>query len=281
MREILNSVELMPIYCYPFSQVFLMGMLFSFVGWCSEVVYVGVTSEHKFVNRGFFYGPICPIYGLGGLVILLLPQQLYHTWIPLFFASMVLCSAVEYFGSWILEKMFHTLWWDYSHYKVNLKGRICLLNSVLFGIMGVLAIHFVFPVVMWLFSLVSSTVIRETAIGIFIVFSVDAVFTIKRLVDFNTTMEKLKEFGESLKDHYEAEEWFHSESLSAMMNSIKAKAESEKGKINQNLLEKIEKFNQKHHSTESLMNRFPTMKSTHYKESFAFTKGKIKNKIRK
>ena len=105
----------MAIYELPFRQAFLIFIMFSVVGWISEVLYVGIFHEHKFVNRGFLHGPLCPIYGFGGVVILLLPAALYSTWIPLFFASMILCTLVEYFVSWIMEKTFHARWWDYSH----------------------------------------------------------------------------------------------------------------------------------------------------------------------
>ena len=113
----------MPIYELPYKAAFLIFIMFSMVGWISEVLYVGIFHEHKFVNRGFLYGPLCPVYGFGGVVILLLPPVLYETWIPLFLASMVLCTIVEYFVSWFMEKMFHARWWDYSHYKFNIKGR--------------------------------------------------------------------------------------------------------------------------------------------------------------
>lgn len=277
----MNLPDISPIYTLPFHQTFLMFLIFSFVGWCSEVVYVGILSEHKFVNRGFLHGPICPIYGFGGVVILLLPQQLYHTWLPLFLGSMILCTAVEYIASWILEKMFRTLWWDYSHYKFNLKGRVCLLNSVLFGIMGLLAIHFVIPFVMYFLNSFSDMIITNAAHILMIILIIDILVTIKRLVDFNTTMEKIKSFGDSLVDHYGHEEWFHGESISEMMESVKAYAAVEKDKVNQNILEKIEKLQtMRHANVESFLRRFPTLKSMHYKDSLNLIKHKIKNNLK-
>ena len=147
------------IYELPFWSAFLIFILFSFIGWISEVIYVGVTSAHKFVNRGFLHGPLCPVYGFGGVVILMLPPSLYATWIPLFFASMILCTIVEYFVSWLMEKLFHTRWWDYSHYKIQLNGRICLLNSILFGFLGVVVIHFVYPLMIDLLNSLGQKVI--------------------------------------------------------------------------------------------------------------------------
>lgn len=275
-----NIMEVLPIYELPFHTVFFMFIIFSFVGWCSEVVYVGILSEHKFVNRGFLHGPICPIYGCGGLVILFLPKFLYTTWLPLFFASMILCSIVEYFASWLLEKMFHTLWWDYSHYKINLKGRICLLNAVLFGIMGVLSIHFVIPYVMLLINSLGDVVITNISRALGVVFTVDLVITIKRLVDYNTTMARLKAFRESIRDHYENEEWFQGESLGEMLDAVKAKAHSESSKFTKGFLEKIEAVQQRHSNVESFIKRFPTLKSTQYKNEIEHIKSVLKQRHR-
>lgn len=271
-------MEVLPIYELPFHTVFFMFMVFSFVGWCSEVVYVGILTEHKFVNRGFLHGPICPIYGCGGLVILFLPKILYTTWIPLFIASMILCSAVEYFASWILEKMFHTLWWDYSHYKVHINGRICLLNAVLFGLMGVLAIHYVIPYVMLFVNFLGDQVISDISLGLGIVFTVDLVITVKRLVDFNVSLVKLKSFRENIKDHYENEEWFHGETLSEMIAVIKEKAVKESSKFNTSFLEKLESVQQRHRNVESFIKRFPTLKSTQYREEIAHIRERLNKK---
>lgn len=271
-------MEVLPIYELPFHTVFFMFMIFSFVGWCSEVIYVGILTEHKFVNRGFLHGPICPIYGCGGLVILFLPKFLYTTWTPLFIASLILCSVVEYFASWILEKMFHTLWWDYSHYKVNIKGRICLLNAVLFGIMGVLAIHFVIPYVMKLINFLGDSVITHISLSLGVIFAIDLMITIKRLVDFNVTMVRLKSFRENLHDHYGNEEWFHGESLSEMISVIKEKALKEKSKFNSGFMEKLDAVQEKHRNVESFIKRFPTLKSTQYKVEIEHFKEKLLSK---
>lgn len=274
-------MEVLPIYELPFHTVFFMFMVFSFVGWCSEVVYVGILTEHKFVNRGFLHGPICPIYGCGGLVILFLPKFLYTTWAPLFVASLILCSAVEYFASWMLEKMFHTLWWDYSHYKVNINGRICLLNAVLFGIMGVVAIHFVIPYVMLFINFLGDRIISHISLALGLVFTVDLIITVKRLVDFNVSLVHLKSMKENIKEKYKNEDWFHGETLSEMVAVIKEKAKFESTKFTSEFLERIENVHQHHKNVESFIKRFPTLKSTQYKEEIASIKDKIYKKYKK
>ena len=273
-------MNLLAIYELPFWSAFLIFILFSFIGWISEVIYVGITSAHKFVNRGFLYGPLCPVYGFGGVMILMLPPSLYKTWIPLFFASMILCTIVEYFVSWLMEKLFHTRWWDYSHYKIQLNGRICLLNSILFGFLGVAVIHFVYPLMIDLLNSLGQTLINISGMIILAVLSVDIFFTVRKLVDFANVMKKLKEFGETLNSHYGQEEWFKKGSFMEMINSVIERAENRTEEFSQKILEKIDKVQNLHlPSVEPFLKKFPSIKSTKYKEELNMIKEKFHQKI--
>lgn len=273
-------MNLLAVYELPFWSAFLIFILFSFIGWISEVIYVGVTSAHKFVNRGFLYGPLCPVYGFGGVMILMLPPSLYKTWIPLFFASMILCTIVEYFVSWLMEKLFHTRWWDYSHYKIQLNGRICLLNSILFGFLGVAVIHFVYPLMIDLLNSLGQTLINISGMIILAVLSVDIFFTVRKLVDFANVMKKLKEFGETLNSHYGQEEWFKKGSFMEMINSVIERAENRTEEFSQKILEKIDKVQNLHlPSVEPFLKKFPSIKSTKYKEELNMIKEKFHQKI--
>ena len=280
-------MELLPIYALPFKCAFLIFILFSFIGWCSEEIYVGVIIEHRLVNRGFLHGPLCPVYGFGGVVILMLPPFLYNTWVPLLLASMVLCTVVEYFVSWLMEKLFHTRWWDYSHYKIQLNGRVCLLNSVLFGFLGLGVIRFVYPYIIKLLDWMGGFVQQVTAECLAVILMADMFLTVRKLVDFTRTMEKMKAFTESLKDHYGQEEWFCGETITDMIASVKEHLAERKDNASQNILEKIEKLqNMRHTAAESFIRRFPTMQSVIYREELAHLKlkmlrQKIKNKIKR
>ena len=265
-------MQVLPVYMLPFRVVFLIFIIFSFVGWVSEVLYVGIFFEHKFVNRGFLHGPLCPIYGFGGLSILLLPAFLYDTWIPLFCASMVFGTIVEYVSSWILEKLFHTRWWDYSHYKFNIKGRVCLLNSLLFGALGVVIIHFIQPHVMKLLSFFSDLVLNISADVIAVALTVDLLITVRRLVDFSVSMAKIQAIGENLRDRFGKEAWFHGESLSEVFASVRAHTAEKKDEINTALLKKLELLQPKIKNIESFIHRFPTLKSINYHEELMMLK---------
>lgn len=241
-------MNVLPVYSLPFRTTFLIFIIFSFVGWISEVLYVGIFFEHRFVNRGFLHGPLCPIYGFGGLSILLLPRQLYSTWFLLFCASMLFGTFVEYLSSWILEKLFHTRWWDYSRYKFNIHGRVCLLNSLLFGLLGLLIIHFVQPFVMKFLGLFSPLVLKISADIIALALSVDLLITVHKLVDFSITLERVR----SLRKKY--------------------------GSI---FFKRFSRFSSRLKNIDSFIHRFPTLKSINYREEVEMFKERVKARISK
>ena len=187
------------------SYIFMMFLAYSFIGWVWETSFCSLRHRH-FINRGFLRGPLCPVYGVGGMLIMYLLQPWAHTWIPLFFASMVIVSVVEYFTSWILEVLFHTRWWDYSKEKFNLHGRIFLGGAICFGVMGTLIAHFLHP---WLESKIFSIPLQTARLVAWILFAilmVDLITTLHGLVNFTLYQTRLKEFAEFVEGRFN-EEW--------------------------------------------------------------------------
>ena len=108
------------------------------------------------------------------------------------------------------------------------------------------------------------------------------VATIRKLVDFSATVEKIKTFGDSLRDHYGNEVWFRGENFAEMLASVKEQAASNKDKISQSVLETIEHFQTaRNKAAESFMAHFPTMKSIQYKDELEHLKSKIRAKLKK
>ncbi len=124
--------------------IFLYFIIYSFLGWVCECIYCSIP-EKKFINRGFLMGPYCPIYGCGALLVLYLLHPFASNIILLFLAGVVVTSILEYITSWIMEVIFHTKWWDYSTYRFNLHGRVCLRNSILFGILSIVVYCCIHP----------------------------------------------------------------------------------------------------------------------------------------
>lgn len=126
--------------------VILYFIIYSFLGWCCETVYCSILQK-KFVNRGFLYGPLCPIYGCGALLVLYLLRDVRASILPLFLSGMVVTTILEYLTSVLLEKLFHMKWWDYSVMPFNINGRVCLLNSCEFGALSVFVVMVLHPAV--------------------------------------------------------------------------------------------------------------------------------------
>ena len=127
----------------------LLFFAYSLLGWCIEVT-LKYIQFHRFINRGFLTGPICPIYGSGAALITLIVgglSRLESGYGTTFALSFLICGAVEYLTSYCMEKRFHARWWDYSQKPMNLNGRVWIGNLVLFGLGGVAIIHIITPLV--------------------------------------------------------------------------------------------------------------------------------------
>jgi len=122
-------------------------LIYSFVGWSCEVIYAALCLG-KFVNRGFLFGPVCPIYGFGVLTAVIALSPFEDNLIILFAGSVIFTSTLEFITGFILEKFFHQKWWDYSDTPFNIKGYICLKFSILWGLACTFVIRLVHPSIM-------------------------------------------------------------------------------------------------------------------------------------
>ncbi len=128
-----------------FKNLFFLFMFYSFLGWVVEVIKISFASK-KFINRGFLIGPFCPIYGIGCVAITVLLKNSVNDFSELFLKSIFICSILEYFTSYIMEKIFKYRWWDYSKRKFNINGRICLETMIPFGLGACFIVYFVNPI---------------------------------------------------------------------------------------------------------------------------------------
>ena len=138
------------------SKYFLYFIIYSFLGWLMEVL-CSLVEQKKFVNRGFLIGPICPIYGYGVLAIIFLIGKDTSDILGVFLKAILICSLLEYFTSYFMEKIFKARWWDYSKRKFNINGRICLETMLPFGILGCAVVYLLHPLVVRFINIFSST----------------------------------------------------------------------------------------------------------------------------
>lgn len=118
--------------------------LFAFLGWLMETLYAVFTLGH-FVKRGFLYGPICPIYGFGALLLILFLGKYKRNNLKLFVYAAVVFSVFEYIVSYCLDALFSMYWWDYTNEFFNLNGRISIFYSFAWGIIAIVFINHIYP----------------------------------------------------------------------------------------------------------------------------------------
>ena len=169
-------------------------IIYAFLGWCSEVAFAAV-NKGKFVNRGFLNGPVCPIYGVGMLIVVLCLWSLRDRPLLLFLGSALLTTALEFVTGFVLERFFHDKWWDYSDMPFNIKGYVCLKFTVLWG----LAASFIIGAVhRFVYMLIVKT---PFVLGVILL----AVFSAAFIADFIVTLTALVKLPKKLKAMAEAE----------------------------------------------------------------------------
>lgn len=181
------------IFLIQFGTVFLWFLIYSLIGWIYESILCSITQK-KIVNRGFLAGPLCPVYGFGALIIIvLLGGQAGGSILMLFLSSAVLTCVLEYITSYLLEKLFHAKWWDYSHYRFNLNGRISLLGAVVFGVLSVLLLKVVHPFVSDMVSMLPGIAVTILAWVLFALLLFDTVTTVTSILKMNHKLEEIQE----------------------------------------------------------------------------------------
>lgn len=234
--------------------------IYAFLGWCGEVLFAAAV-ERRFVNRGFLNGPVCPIYGVGVAAIALFMGPFAGNLLALFLGSMILGSALEWFAGFLLEKIFHQKWWDYSNEPHNLNGYICLKFSILWGFAGALVVRFVVPLTSRLVHLIPHTLgwVLLAVMGALII--ADLSVTVVAIIGLNRKLKMLEMVAARLKEGSDK----LGEGLFERAVSAKKRAE-----LMQLDAEKLhERYEQALHSNvlhRRLLRAFPDLKSLRHNE---------------
>lgn len=188
----------MTILGYPIWDLFLYFLFYSFLGWLMETCYCSIC-EHRLVPRGFLYGPICPIYGTGVLLMILFFTPLKRNLLLFYVVAVVVMSCWEYFVAWLLETTTHVKYWDYSHFRFNLKGRICLWVALVWGVLSYLVIFYIHPPVQSLFQDIPPWLKYALTGILLVVLAVDAAFTIHHLALVSKLVVGVTTLGEEFQ----------------------------------------------------------------------------------
>ena len=173
-------------------------LLYSFVGWCVEVVFFAATTG-KIVNRGFLNGPVCPIYGFGMLAVLILLRSWAASATLIFVGGLLLATAVELVGGWLMLRLFHARWWDYSDKPFNIHGFICLEFSLLWGLGAVVMLRVVHPAVASAAGLIPQDVGWILLGAAYALFLVDTIVSLCTVAGLNRDLKELDEVSASLR----------------------------------------------------------------------------------
>ncbi|MBE5843341.1 MAG: hypothetical protein E7302_04050 [Butyrivibrio sp.] len=194
-------------------KIFIEFMVYSFIGWIYECTYCTVKEGH-WSNRGFLFGPICPIYGTGTVLTILIFEYLPmfrnvpYDQIPMWKIFLV-CSIgsffLEYGTSYLLEKRFHAVWWDYNDMPLNLNGRVCVPATLGFGVAGIFVTRFVLPLSMKFRNTMNPYAAEIIALLLMAYLAADLVLTVSSLYHLLSMVENaMSEFDVRMEEVFQA-----------------------------------------------------------------------------
>ncbi len=227
-------------------------IIYSFLGWVLESVFKTILAR-KPINSGFLYGPFCPIYGFGALIMLIFLKRFSDNIILLFIIGFFVLSIWEYIVGFLLEKAFKTKYWDYSKNKFNIKGRVCLLNSCYWGILAVIFTKLIHPPIQDIIGTVPKELLMYADIILFAIITIDYIFSVIKVYNINVSINLLNDITKNIKQEldkikeYAENKAKESETLQHVIDELKEKQET--------LKIKLEK------QTARLRKAFPTMKN--------------------
>lgn len=241
-------------------------LIYSFFGWVLESVFKSLL-EKKWINSGFLMGPVCPIYGFGALIMTLL-NTFKSNVIITFIAGVIILSIWEYIVGVLLEKFFNTKYWDYSDKPFNIAGRVCLENSIYWGILAVIFIYLIEPNVNKVILSIDTNIVIYLNILIYAYMLTDIIISIVKTKNIELKIEKITEIGDKLKEKLEELDEVTDAKKKEILNSIITKLKHEQERLKRRLYRHIIRLNK----------AFPTMKSAIINKLIKERKEEIKNK---
>lgn len=273
---------------------FIWFVFYSCAGWVYESTLCSITDK-KLVNRGFLNGPVCPVYGVGAVAVIFFLNDNQSSYLELFITGAVLACTIEYLTSVILEKLFHAKWWDYTRYKFNIHGRVCLLGAIVFGTFLVVLIKFIQPIIEGYTNLVPNGVLICVAVGTSLIMAIDLVFTVTHLLALNG---RLKEIQEAINLHYRENEASINKWITAKVASLELRGTVDEDVENiKRIFKEVKKsihsrFESSEYYTDNikkllsmrklqdrrLAKAFPRLKSTRYADAWEKVKERVNSK---
>lgn len=153
--------------------------IFSFLGGILEISY-SLIFRDKLVWGGFMYGMLRPIYGFGSLILYFVPKIFKKNFLISFLSSTIVGTIYEYLSSYILEILFNKRWWNYNNFLLNINGRVCLLNSICWGILGIIFYYILEPLTKKIYLKINKKILQLILILLSIYYLIDITISFLR-----------------------------------------------------------------------------------------------------
>lgn len=258
--------------------------VYSLIGWVCETVSESYLAR-RFINRGFLNGPFCPVYGFGAFAVLWATRGLPRNAVLIFIVSAVVTTALEYFTGWLLETLFQAKWWDYSHMKYNIHGRVCLLNTVLFGLMCVALVFFLHPFFARETALLPPAAGKWAAAGLLCYFAADFAVSVATVLRLNRRLRRISELAAAVREKLDAYGWYDSINLRERIDRFFETVSEGDHPIYQSLLGIRERFAGLAEDNRLLQRRiiraFPHFRSVAYPEALTYLRELIVSAAKK
>ena len=152
--------------------IFIIG---SIAGFIFEITVVFFQKGHFEIRQGLIYGPFIPVYGIGAILYYVVLNKIkLKNKLQIFLITMLLGGLTEYLCSFMQEKLFGTISWDYSYLPFNIQGRTSLLHCIYWGIGGILYVTYIEPLIEKMREKINKNIIRIITIilAIFMIFDI-------------------------------------------------------------------------------------------------------------
>lgn len=211
--------------------------IYAFLGWCLEVIYASVNTG-KFVNRGFLNGAVCPIYGVGAVLLIIFLTPLSNHLPLLFLASVTIASLLELVGGYMLEKLFHMRWWDYTEEPFNIGGFICLKFSLMWGLAGIFLMKLIQPMIAGILSHLPTTPVLLIICIFYLILITDCLITIIAIAHLNRDLKQVHDLSRLIRAGSDT----LAENLGTFAVDTSEKLDNRKDELVENLTKELEEL---------------------------------------
>jgi len=253
--------------------------IYAFLGWCTEVVYAGA-KQGVFVNRGFLNGPLCPIYGCGVLTVLVILLPLRDNLAILFIGSVLLTSVLELITGFLMEKLFHQRWWDYTDEPFNIGGYICLRFSLLWGAACVLIVDVIHPLILKAIQWIPDNISAPILFVFGAVFVTDVIVTVATVAKLNQRLHEIDEVAHAIRKISDAIGVVAADGTIAISETNERLRGDLKVRHEERRAKQAELIAMIHVEQKRLLHAFPDIQSRLHHETMEEIKAQVRNRLK-